>query len=157
MVKQLCVVAVLASMTGGCGGGSGAPSVDGSWIFENPDGVTALGLDIGPGDTYVGLTIAITSSTLNSATANAQVVTGTFATEGSLITFTPRQWSCPGPDPVKVDTYSFAGQDLVLGGTGGFVLFAPNNASGAGSAGLTFGCFSAAGVFTPEALAPVAN
>jgi hypothetical protein len=156
MVKQLCVLAVLASMTDGCGGG-GSAGLQGSWAFASPGGATGAGLYLESDDTYELAVVAVTSSGQNSETGNAQVEKGTFATAGSLITFTPRQSSCPGPDPVRADTYSFAGQDLILSGPGGILSFVPNNGPPTGSVGVTFGCFSAAGVFTPEGLAPVAN
>jgi len=168
MVKQFCVLVVLASGSG-CGGGdggggvgvvgvgSGAPQPSGDWVFSSPDGTAGAALDLGPGDTYTVLIGTITSSGQNSATANAQVETGTFAVTGNQITFTPKQSTCPGPAPVRVDTYSFSGQNLVLAGPAGIVSFAPNNSSSTATVGLTFGCFSDAGVFMASPLAPVSN
>jgi hypothetical protein len=155
MVKRLCVLAVLASMTDGCGGGGG-PSLYGNWSFENPDGVTGIGLDLSPDDTYVFLLIAVTSSGQGSGRANVESETGTFVVAGSKITFTPKQWTCPGPDPVYVLSYTFDGQNLVMGSPSGLTSLAPNGPSSGGTIGLTYGCFTA-GVFTPSQLAPVTN
>jgi hypothetical protein len=156
MVKQLCVLAVLALMTGGCGGGSGAPSLYGSWVFDSPDGVSGAGLNLASDDTYVGLTLTITSSSQNSAAANVESETGTFAVSGSQITFTPKEWTCHEPDPAYVLSYSFDGPNLVISGPGSVVSFAPNGPSSGATEVITYGCFSA-GVFTPSALAPVTN
>ncbi len=46
--------------------------------------------------TYVFSILEFTSPN----SADAVVETGTFTTSGSAVTFTPQQWSCPGPDPI---------------------------------------------------------
>lgn len=89
-------------------GGSGPPSLIGSWYYVDSAGTAGEGLTFNSDETYVNQSIALTSST----TGDQEVEMGTFTLSGSTITVTPTSSSCPGPAPVTSYDYSFQGAEL---------------------------------------------
>jgi hypothetical protein len=91
-----------------------------------------------------------------------QSETGTYSVSGSTVTFTPKESSCKGPDPARVDTFVVVSETGIAPGAG-FELTDPNMGgnwiqyTGAITPASTamLGCLSSPGTFTPSPLAPV--
>jgi hypothetical protein len=144
-MKKLLLLLVLA----GCGGN--APSLVGNWIYVNgSSGIAATFRDDG---TYVASKLALTSS----ASADAEIETGTYMAADGTLTTIPQQWTCPGPDPVTAVSYSLDGVDLQVSSPSGVLVMSPNSTPASSNFALTFGCFDSSGSFTPQSLAPVSN
>jgi hypothetical protein len=145
---------LLAVAVGGCGSSSPSDRLIGEWLFTNADGSGGIGLTFKADDTYVAAVLVATSA----SSLNGQIETGNYSATASAVTFTPRQSSCPGPDRVDTESYSFSGMDLVMAGGSTVITFAPNNASSSTTTVvLTTGCFDSTGAFTSGPVAPVSN
>jgi hypothetical protein len=139
---------------GSSSGGGGPPSLVGNWIYIDSTNTAGAALDFKSDGTYVHAQLSLTSTT----SADAQVETGTYTSTGTSFTATPKQWTCPGPDPVATLNYSFQNGQLVLSAPQGIITFQPNTSSGfMSSFQITNGCFDRTGTFTPSPLAPVSN
>ena len=125
--------------------------LEGNWLFEASDGLTGIGLTFN-GDQYTGYVMGLTSST----SANAEVETGSFLTSDTQIVFTPREWSCPGPDSIYVMPYALANGSLAITSGATVVVFQRNLASPATNFVITTGC-TQTGTFVPMPVAPVSN
>lgn len=130
-----------------------SPSIYGDWLYASADGKSGVSLTFKQDNSYVFSRLLLTSET----SAEAEVETGTFTDSGSTITFTPKQWTCPGPDPVTSVGRSFAGGNLLFSLPSGLITLKPNNSTGDGTAfAVVYGCFKA-GTFVKADLAPVDN
>ncbi len=130
------------------------PSLNGNWMYVNAAGTAGTGISFKPDGTYVGFTLALTSS----ASANAEVETGNFVAKNGAITLTPEEWTCPGPDPVSTAKYSFNSGSLTIATSSGIVSLKPNNGPASDTFAISYGCFDAkTGAFKRAPLAPVAN
>src|SRR6185295_3373010 len=102
-MKWIGTVLLLGAI--GCGGGGDPTPADrlqGNWLFADADGLTGVGLTF-DGSDYVAFLMGLTSTN----TANAEVERGGFDASTTQITFTPREWSCPGPDAIYALSYRF--------------------------------------------------
>ena len=152
-MKKLGVVAtglVLAGMVG-CGGTSHQNSLIDTWIYDSGD--SAIGLTFDTDNTYSAQVLVLTSST----TANDQVETGTFTKTTSEITFTPKKFTCPGPDTIYTLSYQINGNGLTLVTADGALFFTRDMSPDTTNARITFGCFLDDGSFVAMPLAPVSN
>jgi hypothetical protein len=136
-----------------CGSSSPADKLVGNWIYENADETAGIGATFRSDGTYTVVTLVLTSQN----TGDAQVEDGSYVATDTSITTTPTEWTCPGPDPVSVVTYSFSGADLVATIGAQVFVMQPNNQPAQSSFALTLGCFDSTGNFTAQALAPVSN
>ena len=154
MAKAM-VTAFLVALTAACssGSGGGSPSLTGTtWEYANSAGTAGEGVVFNTNGTYALLVLQLTSS----SSGNVQEETGTYVVSGNTITVTPKEWTCPGPDPVYSATYSFQGSSLAITEPSGVVIFQPDDQM-ASMAALTHGCFSSSGAFTAMPLASVSN
>jgi hypothetical protein len=147
------VAALLLVLSACSGASSSSPRLDGNWLYASSSSAEGLGLTLKSDGTYVSTVLVLTSSN----SGNAQIEEGAFTTSGSTITFTPKAWSCPGPDAVYSDSYTFDGADLDLSYSGGVLLLQPNTSTASSSFSLVTGCFASDGTFTQVPLAPVSN
>jgi hypothetical protein len=104
------------------------------------------------GAEYSAYVMELTSST----SANAEVETGSFLTSDTQIVFTPREWSCPGPDSIYVLPYKLANGSLAITSGATLIAFQRNLASPATNFVITTGC-TQTGTFVPMPVAPVSN
>jgi len=125
--------------------------LEGNWLFESSDGLSGMGLTFN-GAEYSGYVMELTSST----SANAEVEKGTFLTSDTQIVFTPREWSCPGPDSIYVMPYKIENASLAVTSGATVIVFQRNLASPATNFVITTGC-SQTGTFVPMPVAPVSN
>ena len=126
--------------------------LEGNWLFQTSDGLAGMGLTFN-GDQYTAYVMELTSS----ASANAEVETGSFLTSDTQIVFTPREWSCPGPDSIYVLPYGLASGSLTITSGATLIVFQRNVASPATNFVITTGCSSQTGTFVPMPVAPVSN
>jgi hypothetical protein len=152
-MQTMQIVAITALLTGAaCSSGAGAPSLDGTWIYETSGGTAGKGLTFKSDGTYALSDLQETSPT----SVEAEIETGTFITSGTTITATPREFSCAGPVPVWTFNYSFSGADLELADTSGAIVYQPDTSTATTGVAIAIGCFTSNG-FVAEALAPVSN
>ena len=164
-MKNLLAVAV-ASLVGlsACGGDGGGPSLDGQWEYDpSNSSAAAITFDSSAG-TYVSQLLVLTntvtdsSGRITSASANDEIERGTFTAAGGTITFSPRQYSCPGADAAYQATYDFYQGGLRLVLQGAIVVWQRESGSTMGASYvLTTGCFDGSGGFTQYPLAAVQN
>jgi hypothetical protein len=151
-MKRIAVFLFLSLGAIGCDD-SVAPEqkLEGNWLFETSDGLTGMGLTF-DGAQYTAYVMELTSST----SANAEVETGSFLTSDTQIVFTPREWSCPGPDSIYVLPFKLANGSLLITSGATLVVFQRNLASPATNFVITTGC-TETGTFVPMPVAPVSN
>lgn len=153
-VSRLCC-GVLLALVVGCGGADQSTpeqQVVGSWLFTSADGNSGFGAVFKDDGTYTSAILVASSST----SAEAEVEKGTYSATDTQITFTPNEFSCAGPDAIYAAPYKVDGQSLVLTLGSNVVIMAPNTDPASSNGLLQTGCFNA-GVFTPQAVAPVSN
>jgi len=89
-----------------------------------------------------------------------QIERGTYVTSGSIMTATPNQWSCPGPDPIANYGISFdEGNLIVTNAKAEVIVYPPQPPSDrAPPTGviIAVGC-NTSGDFVPMPLSPVEN
>lgn len=144
------LVAACSSSSGG-----GPPSLYQDWLYTDSSGNSGIAATFRTDGTYVVSDLVITSS----ASANAEVETGTFTAADTALAMTPTENSCTGPDAAYSLGYSFQGSSLEIAQPSGVLLMQPNTTSpgSIGSFAITIGCFDSAGNFTASPLAPVSN
>lgn len=148
----LLAVAVLESAC--ASSSSDAPSLDGNWIYVNDQGTAGLGVTFNGDGTYTAFVMAMTSQ----SSADAEVETGLFTTQAGAVTFTPREWTCPGPDPASTVKYTFSNGNLLLSFPSGIISLQQNTASSDEAFSITYGCFDRkTHTFIRSQLAPVDN
>jgi hypothetical protein len=147
-MKKLIALLLLT----GCSSGSSGPTLVGSWIFQPAQGPSG-GFTFKGDGTYSFIELSLTSSN----TANAEGENGTYADDGQTLTLTPKESSCPGPDPVRSVSYAFSNGDLVLSGSTEADSYVPQPSTATSSFSITLGCFDGSGNFTQMPLAPVSN
>jgi len=152
MKSGLVIAVALLAVACSSASGGGSPSLDGTWYYVNAAGTAGIGATFNQDGSYVAEDLALTSST----SANVRAEKGTFSVSGNAITLTPKESSCPGPDPIYHLSYSFQGSNLELAEPSGGVVLQPDTQT-ASNAAITFGCFDSSGNFTPEPLAAVSN
>ena len=148
------LLAVLATVAA-CGSNSETPEqrLIGKWFYTNAAGTAGVGLQFNSDATYSAQILQLTSDTAG----NDEVEKGIFSATDTSITCTPREYTCPGPDPVYAMTYSFNGDSLGVLLQTGMVAFSRNTNPPSSNFIITFGCFQSDGSFVTEALAPVSN
>jgi hypothetical protein len=136
----------------GCGSSSPEEQLAGTWTYTS--GNSGVGLTFDTDGTYVAQVLQLTSAT----SGDDEVEKGTYVATSNQITWTPQEYTCPGPDPVYVTPYSFSGGNLVIvtPGSAAVVTLVRETSSGGGNSSLVFGCFQS-GSFAAESLAPVSN
>jgi len=160
------LLATLLLSTSACSGSSTtvaqSPSVVGSWLEEHQDPnsvsanaviVTAL-LEFRPDGTYTFTGPLMQSSPTS---GNVQVEVGAWTSTSSMVTLTPKEWSCRGPDPVSTFSYTVTQNQLVLTGAKGTQTLDANSGTTISATNEVNGCFDSAGHFTPTPLGPVSN
>lgn len=148
----LLAVAVLESAC--ASSSSDAPSLDGNWIYVDDQGTAGLGVTFNDDGTYAAFLMALTSR----SSADAEVETGTFTAQGGTVTFTPQEWTCPGPDPASSVKYTFRNGNLLLSFPSGIISLQQNTASSDEAFSITYGCFNRkTHTFIRAELAPVGN
>lgn len=146
----------------GCGGGSSASSrLDGQWQYDQSN-TSGLTLTFNADGSYLSQRIQITNVVNDSSGNPVSVMAqdeeerGTFVDNGTSVTFTPAEYSCPGADPASTLTYAFMGSNLVLSTPGAVVTFSRSPVSPPGvTYAIATGCFASDGSFTAQALMPV--
>jgi len=147
--------AFIFAMVAACSSGSPEPppTLVGNWLYTAAQGQSGIGLTFTAEGTYSLSGIVLVSSTA----AQAKVETGTYTSDATTITLTPKESSCPGPDPVEVDHYQFNGGALMLTSPSGVLVLQANTATASRSFAIQTGCPDRQGNFTPAPLKPVAN
>jgi hypothetical protein len=151
------------SMLVGCSSGSGssttgADDIHGTWVFEQ-SAAQGKGLTLNTDGTFTASVLVQTGAT----SLEAAIEKGTFTADSNMVTLTPTQATCPGPDPVQTFNYSFVGGNLEVSDSTGIIEFMRDTASPSASIQLEYGCFGTpactgcSAPFTAEALAPVSN
>jgi len=157
-MRQLAVLACVL-LAVGCGG-SDPPSsrLEGKWLARDAtDATVGYGVNFLANGTYSKATAVVTAAdqASNSGSVNLEEEDGTFSATQTLITFSPTQSTCPGPDPAYSLAYEFIGPNLTLVGTAGASTFAPNTATTTATLAVRFGCYDSAGNFTVSPFAAV--
>jgi hypothetical protein len=130
-----------------------ADQLVGNWQFLSQDPTFAIVLHYKSDGSYESDVVTFPTANL----WRAQIEIGTYTVSGSMVTTTPTQWSCPGPDPVATATFSLSNGTLVLANASGAVTLSPQEHPEApANVGVTIGCFSD-NSFTAMPLAPVTN
>jgi len=92
-------------------------------------------------------------------TLDVEEQTGTYTVSGTLLTLTPKQFSCSTSAPTSAYNFDIAnGGYLVLTSSisGAVTVWVPQTSPGVDAASSTTGCFASNGTFTPQPLGPVA-
>jgi hypothetical protein len=156
---RLLTVLACALLAVGCGGGDSPSSrLEGEWLARDAaDATVGYGINFLANGTYSKATVVVTAAdqASNSGSANLVEEAGTFSATQTLITFSPTQNTCPGPDPAYSLAYEFIGPNLTLVGTAGAETFAPNTSTTTATLTIRFGCYDSAGNFTVSPLATV--
>jgi hypothetical protein len=133
-----------------------ATSLVGSWQFNSDPPGLSIVLHIEADGTYESNIVTFPTSSF----WDDQIERGTYTVAGSTLTTTPKQWSCPGPDPVASSTFSFTDGALVIANAKGAISYPPQPTENGGipaGVAVTVGCYGSNSSFTPMPLAPVAN
>jgi hypothetical protein len=152
MRNILTISAVLLLTLVGCGASSPEEQLAGTWIYAN--GNDGVGLTFTADGTYVAQVLQLISS----SSADDEIEKGIYSVSGNQITWTPQEYTCPGPDAVYSTSYSFSGGNLVIvtPGSADIVSLTRDTSSASGSSSLVLGCFQS-GSFVQESLATVSN
>jgi len=148
-------LAVLLVAVAACGSNTVTPQerLIGEWTYTNSAGNAGVVITFKTDDTYSAQVMQLTSTT----SANDEVETGVFSVTDTTITFTPQQYTCPGPDPIYTYKYAFNGDSLSMLIPSGAVAFTRYTGPAASNAVITFGCIQSDGSFVQSQLAPVTN
>src|SRR5690348_3676774 len=103
-MRMICIV-LAATIATGCSeeNDEQQPVLYGNWMYASADGIRGTGIEFRNDGTYSQFNLALTSET----SADAELETGAFTVNGSSITVTPQQATCPGPSSVLTLQHSF--------------------------------------------------
>jgi hypothetical protein len=151
MERAVRIVLITVTLAA-CGGDPKTPAERfvGDWHSAFLD--LTIGFTGKSGGAYEAHIFRMTSGT----TANDQLETGVFVASDTQFVATPKQWTCPGPDPIVAISYHFEGNNLVQDRPSGGQTFVPGPAPAA-SLAVTLGCMKPDGSFVKAPLAPVSN
>lgn len=119
------------------------PSVIGSWIYSNPSGTQAIGLNLDTDSNFVWLLLSLTSESSGQVESHK----GAYTIDSQELSLTQSMSSCPG-DTRTPATFAYTQKDndtLNLSDPTEVIVFTRNKYPPSDQAVVVFGCFEDSG------------